>query len=186
MKWDFRSGDILAYGGRDLVGRIIRFGTCSRFSHVGMICKTDFTMSKLTPVLFESTSISTLPCIFTGKKVSGVQGKYPVDSIADYPGRVYWYRYRGRGIDEHRLEGFLLSQIGKEYDMGGAICSGFRLLDRFTDENLDTLFCSELVAKALEVMGDIDPGAIPGRFNPGELMRYLRLQGTYEQAIRLK
>ena len=37
-------------------------------------------------LLFESTTLNTLPCVLTGRKTKGVQAQRPADRIASYDG----------------------------------------------------------------------------------------------------
>ena len=66
------------------------------------------------------------------------------------------------------------------YDTAGALCSGTRIIKRLTfwRNQMDALFCSELLAAVLQRLGRLCREN-PSSFTPGQLMRRLLSEGTY-------
>ena len=192
--------DILACYGADHLSRIVTFGTFSPFgdrrlrrppSHVAIISPTVPKTRRLLAV--ESTTLCPHPCLYRGLHVAGAQAHWPHQRIEDYAaagGRVDVYRINRLirlGLDADRLaqlliEGFVRRSLA--YDMRGAILSGtwyryFRhLAARFSQADLETLFCSEMVAFALMACGAMNWDN-PAKYTPGRLLRYLRRCGIY-------
>ena len=85
------------------------------------------------------------------------------------------------------LTRILMAQVGNHdspavgYDTAGAAFSGLRILPRLplSRANLDTVFCSELIAAVLQRLCRMNRNN-PARYNPGLLMRQLVRQGTYQ------
>ena len=147
-------GDLLAFGGSGYVSEIIKSSTDSNVSHVGVILQT---------------SIPSLEGIFinqiiesVGKKKAGEAGvviNRISDHIRDYDGDIWWLpllsKFRIR-FNQGIFFSFMLDQIGKPYDLPQAIGSA---LDFIPDnlEDLDKLYCSELVSAGYEKIGFTEP-----------------------------
>lgn len=92
--------------------------------------------------------------------------------------------------DEH-LRAILMKHCGRNgiapvgYDAAGAMFSGLRVVPwlPFARANLETVFCSELIAAVLQRLGRMNRSN-PARFNPGRLLRRLVQQGTYRRVCR--
>lgn len=194
-------GDIMACYGTDRVSRTIRWGTASLFgparlrlgpSHVALIVP-----GVKTPLWLESTSLCHAPCLYHGAPRAGVQLHKPetrIPAYTDSGGRVDVYRLAPLrqliGPDLERL-GWLTRRVlenGANYDTGGALLSGTRVL-KFSrllpGADLESLFCSELVAEMLMALGRLND-ANPGVYNPASLLRTLVRLGNYrfERSIR--
>lgn len=178
---NLQPGDILAFYGTDWTSRCIEWGTWGP-SHVGILC--DYRGGS---VLVESTTLCDLPCIVTGKKISGVQAHAAEERIAGYRGRVLHYPM----TDECRLssdESSLLTRIllkhwiGRPYDLAGALVSGTNLL-KFSHlipyPDLGSVFCSKLVARIYMRLNRLNWDD-PGRYSPAYLIRKLRRTGVID------
>jgi len=188
-------GDILACYGTDLVSRIISAATCSPCqrpfygpSHLATI-----TRFQDRHVWSESTSLGRLPCQYRGIIVAGVQIHDPGERIAEYlqhGGYVEIYRLT-KYWKFSPLEAAAFSQIFTEqflsvphlYDYSGAVLSGsrcYQLSKCFPAANLESLFCSELVAALLQRLQRL-PLSNPTRWNPSRLLRQLIADGIYSR-----
>jgi len=143
-----KPGDVIAFGGEGFVSNLIKDATNSPVSHVGVIMQTDLSDSVFVNQIIESN----------GKKkgLTGVQVWRMSERLEEYEGSVWWLPMAVE-FDKQEFVGFCLSQKGKKYDAPQAIGSA---IDFVPDqiENLDRLFCSELVFAALESAGVIPPG----------------------------
>lgn len=193
---DWQPGDILACFGSEAVSRAISWGTFCPVaprglrlapSHVSIVAEW---MGR--PCVFESTTLANRECLIRRRVVSGVQCHRP-----DL--RVWDYAHRGGRVDVYRLthwnalskrEAFDLSEMlrqmtveGLTYDTSGALLSGtrvFQLSRFFPAADLESLFCSELVAFSLMRLNRLCR-TNPTRFNPGRLCRRLVSEGTYRK-----
>lgn len=197
MNW--QAGDIAACYGTDRASRLISWGTASLFgprslrvgpSHVAILIPHP---RKDGLLWAESTTLCGRPCLYHQREVSGCQVHEPEDRIADYEstgGRVEFYRLTPiREFSEAEEE--LLARIvyrhcvakSLHYDLSGAIISGSRILNHtrlFPAADLNSLFCSELIAAVLQRLGRLNNGN-PGRYHPARLLRELVTSGVYQR-----
>lgn len=202
-RFNFKSGDVVACYGTGAISRIITVGTSTLFaprgtriapSHVAIITKTGGDGLSL---WVESTSLSERPCLVRGETVSGVQAHFVEDRAKDFlyhGGRIIVFRLSGiDGLSEE--ENLLLTRITNHlinsrasYDTRGAIISGTRVFKRtrflelfshWLPIDLNSLFCSELIAAVLMRLGRMNR-TNPTRYSPGSLVRELVAQGTYK------
>ena len=138
-----KPGDVIAFGGHGLMSNVIKNVTSSPVSHVGIIMQTDVSDGIFINQIIESN----------GKKKgrTGVQVFRMSERLAEYDGSVWWLPMAVE-FDKKEFIDFLFNQVGKKYDAPQAIRSA---IDFTPDqqEDLDKLFCSELVAAALEHVG---------------------------------
>jgi hypothetical protein len=161
-------GDIYAVAGYGPISTIIKWATWSQYSHIGIISQVGNW-----PLLFESTSLRSVPCLYAGKTVRGVQVHNAVGIVRDrYPDVTHLYR-PVVALDFHeefRMSRYLWSKIGTPYDYAGAIGTVLFLVRKVFGNTMDRMFCSALVSRAL---------AQAGRFSddkhiltPGGLIKY--------------
>jgi len=200
-----QAGDVFACWGRDLVSVGISIETSSLLgprafrwapSHVAIACPRWYPNQK-TCYWWESTTLSKRPCLEADAPVSGCQ-VHPIEGrLQDYVfagGRVAVYRltqFDALSREETKQLRDMLGQVIGDpgepvrqpvtYDTAGALCSGTRIVRRFSlwRNQLDTLFCSELLAAVLQRLGRMCREN-PARFTPAELMRRLITAGTYQ------
>jgi hypothetical protein len=159
-------------------------------SHIGIVAdvRTDLGQRRL---VFESTSV--LPddsrCELTGEPVHGVQA-HTLHDFAARPGLAWIYPI-GRALYSHeadRLSQYLVSRLGHPYDLRGALRSGgvlFSFIESVLhQEDLATLFCSELVASSLEQVGLVT-FRNASSWSPNKLVRRLTWRGLYSDRVAL-
>lgn len=188
---NLKPGDLVGFSSWDWSGVIINIGTYGvpfiHLSHIGIMAEH---MGKL--VLFESTTLCPIPCMIQGKRVGGAQAHPLEDRIETYPGRVYHYPLMkslncAPAID---LSNFLHSQIGRPYDMLGAVHSGgkvFSYLESLFRKSNDasSLYCSEWCALAHHEIGLFRTRSA-SKWSPNALVRAEYEQEIIEKRIRLK
>lgn len=192
----FLAGDLAVCHGSDAASRVIRWGTASPFgprglrvgpSHVALIAET----RSHGLLWFESTSLCRQPCALSGAERRGAQAHAIMPRVEDYTcagGRVDVYRlapfWALSAAESFELTALLMMAVDLQlhYDLAGALLSGTRILkfSRFLYADLDAVFCSELVAAALQKIG-LMPHENPMRFNPATLMRRLVRTGVYRR-----
>lgn len=138
------AGDLIAFSGKGFFSRLIKFWTCSKISHVGVVrtVREDGRVE-----VIESTSLN-------GK--SGVQVNRLSKRVSNYKGKVFWIPLSKESRATMNFPDFweyLWKQDGKKYDFKQAIKAGLYLWS--TRENGAEMFCSELVTGAYEAGGII-------------------------------
>lgn len=156
-----KPGDVIAFGGNGFVSSVIKSVTDSDISHVGIIMRSEDSHN----YIIESN----------GK--TGVCVRLMSSRLEEYEGDVWWLPM-SVAFDKSVFIDFLMRQEGKEYDAPQAIGSA---LDGIPDcqENLDRLFCSELVAAALEYVGAI-PNVNASEMTPADVCRFDIYEGRYK------
>jgi len=173
---DFKPGDLLGFsgdGGISFVVNILSYGIpWFSISHVGILGEHDGEL-----LLFESTTLSNIPCKIQDKRVEGVQAVYLKDRVAHYDGKVFHYPLVDPLTDDEnqQLYDFLHEQIGKPYDLIGALRAGGKLVAWFEshlrEADLNFLFCSELVASSLHKVNRLETHNVSS-WNPNRLIRH--------------
>ena len=189
MSSNFQIGDLIGFSGSDWLSAGINLTTYGvpgwSLSHVGIVGEYRDEV-----VLFESTTLSELPCLVQGKVVSGAQVHPIEDRLAGYTGRV-WHYPLYRSLYKHerlRLNEFLCSRVGTPYDAIGAFRSagvGYSWIESWLQPaDLSSLFCSEWCAAAHAATG-IFANAHVSRWNPNRFVRAERRAGILRRRIRL-
>jgi len=186
-----KPGDVIGFSGRSWSSAFINIGTYALpffgISHVGIMSKA----SDGRLLLFESTSLSNLPCALSGENFVGTQAHVLADTVAAYPGRIYHYPlYRPLYRNEDtRLTQYLMETVHTPYDLMGAFRSagvGISWIESlFREQDLTTIFCSEWLASAFSIIG-VFPTSNASRWNPNKLVRHLRWNDVLLKSRRLK
>lgn len=207
-----QAGDVFACWGTDLISRGISAETCSLFgprpfrfgpSHVAIACPRWFPLHHLECFWWESTSLTKRHCLEAQQPVNGCQVHRIRERLQDYVfngGCVQVYRLTEfdslTAADVQHLRAHLGRCVGDAedpsrrpitYDTAGALCSGTRIVKRITfwRNQMDALFCSELLAAVLQRLGRLNRSN-PSGFTPAQLMRELIGQGTYKLHTEFK
>jgi hypothetical protein len=175
IREDLNTGDIVLFSGKGLISNVIKRFTGSPWSHVGMvICSPEWNMK----LLWESTTLSKLKDITSGEARQGVQLVPLSERIKTYEGEVGIRKLlhteplnnqalidlraevKGRPYEESKIELFKSAHDGF---MGG------------NEEDLSSLFCSELVAEAYQRLGLITEDTPSNEFTPADFGNYFPL-----------
>ena len=117
-----RPGDLIAFSGYFMDSHLINVLSYGipffSASHVGILGNHQDEL-----LLFESTTLSDLPCRIQGKPVKGVQAVRLEDRLKSYQGKVHHYPLVNPLTEEQDtfLSTFLLAKIGTDYDYHGAV-----------------------------------------------------------------
>jgi hypothetical protein len=172
---EIKPGDIIAFSGRGLFSSVIRWITgweSSRnasVSHIGIVINTKRTGTKKSGhfvQVIESTSLDG----FTGVVINRLSKR-----IREYNGEMWWLplsdAVRAK-MDTDKFFDFLMEQKGKPYDNWQCVKCGLDFLPFVhIRENMDKLFCSELVAQSLDESGCI-PHVNASSVNPIDICRW--------------
>lgn len=165
-----QTGDLVLFSGKGAISAGIKWMTGSRWSHVGMALRLDEWDMVL---LWESTTLSNIADITSGKLRQGVQLSPLSRRIATYPGEVAIRHLevertpamhqalrrlretvKGRPYESDKLELLKSAYDGPWGGTGG--------------EDLSTLFCSELIAEAYQCMGLLPESPPSNEYTPGD------------------
>jgi hypothetical protein len=187
-------GDVIAFGGVGLLSDLVKRTTSSTVSHVGVIQKAAAAGNDV--MVIEATVREDLA---GGGKTPPTWRVGPASCravISHYERDVWWLpldpQKRAQSFDQNAFDKFLTSMAGRPFDVlggGGVILKApirkllnSNILDGGDDQKL--LFCSELVAAALQASKIVDDAAInPSDIAPGDLCGWTIYDRT---AFRLK
>lgn len=151
-----KTGDVIAFSGNSRISKIIKWKTRSRYSHVGLVWRTDLglPLDGENVMLIESTTLNNLPDAATGEFIKGIQLQWLSKRLATYNGEAWWGKVN-KSIPNVEAAQMWLRQKHNErtrYDAIQALGAGADLLDWIpgieNDPDFNSLFCSELVARA--------------------------------------
>jgi len=165
------TGDIVLFSGKGRISGLIKWVTKSEWSHIGMVLRlVEWNML----LLWESTTLSKIKDIQSGEARQGVQLVPLSERLKGYDGRVgirrlnYFDKYQA--VDTMALMEFRREVKGRPYER-----SKLELLKSAYDgpfgkneEDLSSLFCSELVAEAYQRLGLLTEGTPSNEFTPAD------------------
>ena len=140
-------GDVLAFSGKGKFSDLIKWATGSVVSHVGIVINNVVAFNQVV----EAATINGF---------SGVSTNFLYKRILEYDGELWWLPLKPevrKKLDIAAMQKFLLAQDGKKYDLPQAIAAGLALIKN--EEDFSEMFCSEIVAAALEVGGIVSLNA---------------------------
>lgn len=161
LRSQLKTGDILLFSGKSRISEGIKFFTLSKWSHVGMVYKFESELDPKGSVFcWESTSMCNVADADTGKLTNGVQ-------------RVEWserlercfaegYEISVRPLSKsltndmvRALNNFRHEVSGRPYEKNKLelIKSAWDSILGDNNEDLSSLFCSEMIAEAFQRMG---------------------------------
>ena len=180
LRPEMKTGDVIAFSGKGRISNLIKLVTQSPYSHVGMVIRTNMEEGLGESVLLvESTTLNTVADAFSGKRVKGVQMHWLSQRLRNYPGEAYWLPLKEAVLQE-KIPSMLhwLRTIHKNhvaYDSLQAVGSALDVIDIFGLRNkrgYHTLFCSELVARALQIAGKVPEEINPSECTPQDVVEF--------------
>ncbi len=174
-----QSGDVVAFGGKSLLSKIVKAAGKTVVSHSGVIVTA--LAGDTEPQFFESTVRLKGSNPVSGARVTSFQNRWN-----EYDGELWLLplaaEIRKEFFDEPAFRDFVAEADGKDFDLG----EGFAIIWREILEQLEGsdlvaeqyYFCSELVADAFLHAGtiaDVDPSEV----SPKDLCRWKMYGDTY-------
>ncbi len=160
-----KPGDIIAFSGKNLGAKLIRWGTNSPYSHLAIVLDREREEGGRVSIA-ESTTFTTVPNFRNEKCLTGVQIHWLTNWLAAYKhdGQAWWLPLDRPLTTENKtkMQAWLwnLERRKVRFAYHKALAAwlnnkgGFQL-NRW--QNSSSLFCSELVVKALQIAGAIEP-----------------------------
>lgn len=174
IRSQLKTGDILLFSGKGGISDGIKFFTLSNWSHVGMIYRFDDPLDPLGSIFcWESTTLSDISDADTGKLTKGVQRVELSERLEKCFAKGYQISIRQLSkpltIDMiTRLNAFRHEVSGRPYEKSKIelIKSAYDGIFGKNNEDLSSLFCSELVAEAYQHMGLLSESRSSNEFTP--------------------
>lgn len=188
MVVDFTPGTILLFRGENWKSLAIAAGTnlpsqwiegCAP-SHCGIIAEYGGG-----PLLFESTTLTTLPCDILHRIVKGVQAHEPQKRIDAYTGHVWRMSLaedqRLADWQSKRLTGFVTRHLGESYDFAGLGRTWlWSHLFTFLRPPRHMTVCSRFVARAAREARIVGQNIVPDKVSPAYIAREWPREEIYE------
>ena len=173
---DLKTGDLVLFSGKGGISRWIKRFTRSEWSHCGLIVKFE---AEDVVALFESTTLSDLTDMVSGKKREGVQLVSFSDRLRNYNGKVA-VRRLAVPLNEEQLAEF--HKFRREFARVHYERSYWELLKAGLGwnrtEDLSSVFCSELCAEGYQRFGLLGESPASNSYTPKTLGGSLLLQGN--------
>ncbi len=154
MRKDLKTGDLVLFSGKGGVSEWIKWFTGSKWSHIGVVLRLEDYDSVL---LWESTTLSNIDDVETGKAHRGVQLVGLRERLTKYVGDTIAVRRLNKGLTEPMLKklGSFRSEVsGRPYEENKLeLLRAASDIFRDNKEDISSLFCSELVAEAYQKIG---------------------------------
>ena len=166
---EMRTGDLVLFSGKAFSSKLIRFYTRNKFSHVGMIVKSK-EMDLVT--LWESATALAKDLISNTVK-SGVRMTPLSQTLEIYDGLATWRKLEGHDITPEDLSGlkeFRREYAKKEYESGWLelFRAAYDGIGGKNEEDLNSIFCSELVAATYAKLGLTDGKRPANEYTPAD------------------
>ena len=176
-----KTGDVIAFSGKGRVSQIIKWKTGSQFSHVGIVLDSDMQGGVGHAVmLIESTSLKSIPDAVHNDIIKGVQIHFLSRRLESYDGKAWWMPLKNEldDFDKNKMQKWLRKKHYERtaYDSFQAIGAGADLFDMVlgieNEPDFSSLFCSELVTKALQVGGVVSDDINPSEQTPEDVANF--------------
>ncbi|MDO6762590.1 YiiX/YebB-like N1pC/P60 family cysteine hydrolase [Agarivorans sp. 1_MG-2023] len=150
-----KTGDLVFFSGKGLSSDIIRYGTFSKWSHVGMVLQLDqydFT------TMWEAVPGTGEQCLYSQQLSNGVQVVALHERVKKHFGSISVRQLMGGELADVAIAELmsLLERLkGRHYEQSfwELARAGWQGPFGENQEDLSSLFCSELVAAAYQCMG---------------------------------
>ena len=181
IRGDLRTGDIILFSGKGGISHAIKLTTNSKWSHVGMVLRLPESQAAF---LWESTTLTNLKDAIDGRVKRGVQLVLLSDRVRTYDGEASIRHLHGYTVDNHsylNLMQFRQEVRGRAYEQDKLelIRAAYDGPFGHNQEDLSSLFCSELVAEAYQRLGLLQqpPQGLPSNeYTPRDFARDINLQ----------
>jgi hypothetical protein len=179
-----KTGDVIAFSGKAGFSSLIKWATNSPYSHVGMVLTAHLGGGFGESVLIiESTTETDLTDVDNRQVIKGVQLHWLSKRIKMYEGEVFWVPLKDPLPPEGsvEMEAWLRKTHNQKvpYDSVQVMGAGLDLFERLglgNQPDFSKLFCSELVARALQIAGVVDPNLSASEQTPKDVVDFPCLQ----------
>lgn len=175
-----QNGDVIAFSGSDISSDIIKQATHSHYSHVGIVLDVNMDGAFGQSILIvESTTEVRQRDAFGKQVIKGVQIHFLSTRLEMYEGDVWWVPQREKLSSEGlaKMQAWLRQTYNQKvpYDYVQVCGAGLDEFDGLGCENkrdFSSLFCSELVTKALQEAGVVSSDINPSEQTPQNVVTF--------------
>jgi len=175
---NIQTGDIVLFSGKGGISSAIKWFTRSGWSHVGMALRVE---EFDTVLLWESTTLSDIADIESGRQTRGVQLVTLSERLMRYKGDVAIRHLDAARTPERlgSLRAFRAEARGRPYEESALemIRAAYDLWGGSNREDLSSLFCSELIAEAYQRMGLLCEDKPSNEYTPADFAAITILGG---------
>ena len=167
---ELKTGDLVLYSARGAFSDVIKYGTLSKFSHVGMVMRIpeyDFL------TIWESTMPSNIDNLESSPPRMGVQLVPLSDRVHKYSGDIAVRQLKGASLPTGTL--LKLMELRKQLRSKSYKHEKVQLLKSANDgpfghnhKDLSAIFCSELVAEAYQCLGLLTDEKSSNEYTPAD------------------
>lgn len=170
IRSELKTGDLVLFSGKGAFSDIIKYGTLSKFSHVGMVMRIpeyDFL------TIWECTTLNNVTDLDSNLPRKGVQLVPLSDRVQKYSGDIAIRQLKGASLPSGTLLKLmeLRKQLcGKSYerDKIQLLKSAYDGPFGHNNEDLSSIFCSELVAEAYQCLGLLTDEKASNEYTPAD------------------
>jgi hypothetical protein len=167
-------GDVLTFSGTDIPSGVVKLATQSPYVHVAIAHTVDPDAPPTQSILIAESHIDiSLPSVGTGKRILGVQFQWLAHRLAHHPGQVWWVPLKTplTPLQIAEMQVWLQTIESQQipYDFIQAIAAG---VTRRNTADYSSLFCSELVTRALQIAGVVNETINPSQQVPADVMQF--------------
>lgn len=196
IRKNLKTGDIVLFSGKGGISAGIKWATLSRWSHVAMV----FNLEEYDFVtLWESTTLSSIRDLDTHTMMKGVQLIPMSDRVQTYEGEIAVRQLQGATLGKSQIDALMVLRKeirGRPYEKSEAelVKAAYDGPFGHNEEDLSSLFCSELVAESYQVMGLLPAGKkdkpsneyVPADFSKDRAGALKLLQGSLGSEVMLR
>jgi hypothetical protein len=178
VRFRMKTGDVIAFSGKGAFSNIIKWRFGTDCSHVAIVYSEEVGSFGKVVMIVESTTLTTLADAQTGDLVKGVQLHFLSKRLDSYDGDAWWVPLKEPLSEqgERKMCAWLRKTHDQRipYDTAQAIGAGINFWDSIleNDPDFSKLFCSELVARALQIAGVVDEDVNPSETAPSEVVAF--------------
>lgn len=186
---ELNTGDIVLFSGRDPISTVIKWATRSKWSHVGMVIRSQELDMVL---LWESMLIGAIKDVQSHTVKQGVQLVALSERIKSYSGIVGTRRLEDVDMTPDRIKDLAVFRAEikdrpYEEDKIELMKSAYDGSFGNNEEDLSSLFCSEMVAEAYQRMGLLTDNTPSNEYTPADFSNYLNLEdGRLSEIIEVE
>ena len=183
------TGDLVLFSGKGRISGLIRWFTKSKWSHIGMVIKS-IDLDAL--LLWESTTLSKIKDIHSLTATHGVQLVALSERVNSYDGAIGIRKLECVGMTPvmmQSLRDFRTEIKGRPYEQSKIelIKSAYDGPGGHNDEDLSSIFCSEMVAEAYQRMGLLTEDKSSNEYTPADFGNDLPLfEGRLSNVIKIE
>ena len=173
-----RTGDVFLFRGRSVADHAIRAVTNSPVNHVGMVIALD----DLPPLLWHAELGHSLPDVWSGEYQRGTQLHRLTDAVSTWHhryGQQAWMRPIDLDVTP-AMEDEILRTVneldGRTFPRTKSLAKGWLKGRARRTNDLEQLFCAEVVAITYERIGLLDTKRPPNWYDPGKFWSGDRLE----------